>query len=70
MGIYFDIDDRKLEEMRKKLLKFKEEKIAYLFSLTDDSLDIKHNDWLQIKIEPIPEKILRVYEYVYKLNKK
>ena len=70
MGIYFDIDDRKLDEMRKKLLKYKEDKVAYLFSLTNESLDINHNDWLQIKIEPIPEKILKVYESIYKLNKK
>jgi hypothetical protein len=56
--------------MRKKLLKYTEEKVAYIFSLTDESLDVNHNDWLQIKIEPIPEKILKVYEYVYKLNKK
>lgn len=70
MGIYFDINDKKLDEMRKKLLKYKEDKVAYIFSLSDETLDINHNDWLQIKIEPIPEKILKVYEYVYKLNKK
>jgi len=70
MGIYFNVDDQKLDEMRKKLLKYEEDKIAYIFALTDDSLDTNHNDWLQIKIEPIPEKILKVYEYVYKLSKK
>ncbi|HPA25618.1 MAG TPA: site-specific DNA-methyltransferase [bacterium] len=70
IGIYFDINYDRLEEMRKKLLKYKEEKVAYIFSLTDESLDINHDDWLQIKIEPIPEKILKVYEDIYKLNKK
>ena len=70
MGIYFDIDDSKLEEMRKKLLKCNAEKVAYIFTLNDENLDIEHNDWLNIKIESIPEKILNAYQYAYKLTKK
>ncbi len=70
VGIYYDLDDSYLEDMRAELKKYGDaHKTAYIFSLRNvaDYID-DYRKWRGIDIEEVPQKILEIYETIYKRN--
>ncbi|MBP6948757.1 MAG: site-specific DNA-methyltransferase [Candidatus Pacebacteria bacterium] len=70
MGVYYDLDDSYLEDMRSELKQYEDShKTAYIFSLrsVSDFID-DYRKWKGIHIEEVPEKILEIYETIYKRN--
>lgn len=70
VGIYYDLDDSYLEDMRNDLKSYEDaHKTAYIFSLRNvaDFID-DYRKWKGIHIEEVPQKILEIYESIYKRN--
>jgi adenine-specific DNA-methyltransferase len=66
MGVYYSLDRTALKTLKKELDKFDGEKVLYCFTL--DPLGLDKNDfidWNNVDLEPIPQKILDVYEQIY-----
>jgi adenine-specific DNA-methyltransferase len=66
MAIYYALERDGLEQLKKELDKMKGEKILYCFTL--DPLGLNKNDfvdWQGVSLEPIPQKILDIYEQIY-----
>ncbi|MCP4365155.1 MAG: site-specific DNA-methyltransferase [Planctomycetes bacterium] len=66
MGVYYSLRQDKLKSLKKDLDKTKGKKILYCFTLDPLGLD-KHDfrDWKGVSLEPIPQKILDIYEGIY-----
>jgi hypothetical protein len=70
VGIYYDLDDSYLDDMRSDLKNYESSyKTAYIFSLRNvsDFID-DYRKWKGIQIEEVPQKILEIYESIYKRN--
>lgn len=66
MGIYYSLERTELSLLKKDLDKMKGKKILYCFTLDPLGLDKKDfREWKDISLEPIPQKILDVYEGIY-----
>lgn len=66
MAVYYSIGRKGLKELKKELDKMKGEKILYCFTLDPLGLDKKDFvGWKDTQLEPIPQKILDVYEEIY-----
>jgi len=66
MGVYYAMERDSLEQLKTELDKMKGEKILYCFTL--DPLGLDKNDfmdWQGVSLEPIPQKILDIYEQIY-----
>ncbi len=66
MAIYYSLEKDALENLRKDMNKFNGDKILYCFTL--DPLGLDKTDfagWGNISLEPIPQKILDIYEEIY-----
>ena len=66
MAVYYALEQNSLEQLKKELDKMKGEKILYCFTL--DPLGLDKNDfadWQGVSLEPIPQKILDIYEQIY-----
>lgn len=66
MAVYYSIERKGLKELKKELDKMKDEKVLYCFTL--DPLGLDKSDftsWKDTQLEPIPQKILEVYEEIY-----
>lgn len=66
MGVYYSMERDSLAQLKKELDKMKGEKILYCF--TFDPLGLDKNDfadWQGVHLEPIPQKILDIYEQIY-----
>lgn len=66
MAIYYDLERDGLDQLKIELDKMEGEKILYCFTL--DPLGLNENDfsdWQNVKLEPIPQKILDLYEQIY-----
>jgi len=66
MGIYYSMERDSLAQLKKELDKMEGEKILYCF--TFDPLGLDKNDfadWQGVSLEPIPQKILDIYEQIY-----
>ena len=66
MGVYYSMERDSLSQLKKELDKMKGEKILYCF--TFDPLGLDKNDfadWTGVSLEPIPQKILDIYEQIY-----
>jgi adenine-specific DNA-methyltransferase len=66
MGVYYSMERDSLVELKKELDKMEGEKILYCF--TFDPLGLDKNDfidWQGVSLEPIPQKILDIYEQIY-----
>jgi adenine-specific DNA-methyltransferase len=70
MAIYYDFPTASLDELKHKMNELKGEKILYCFTIDAQGLD-KSNfvGWKNIRIEPIPQKILDVYKRIFKTGK-
>jgi len=66
MGVYYSMERDSLAQLKKELDKMEGEKILYCF--TFDPLGLDKNDfadWQDVSLEPIPQKILDIYEQIY-----
>lgn len=66
MAIYYSLERDSLGQLKKELDKMKGQKILYCFTL--DPLGLDKNDfveWNGVSLEPIPQKILDIYEQIY-----
>jgi len=66
MAVYYSLEKDKLDSLKNSLDKIKGEKVLYCFTL--DYLGLDKNDfigWDDIRLEPIPQKILDVYKDIY-----
>lgn len=71
MAVYYDFAGKPLESLKKEMNKITGDKVLYCFTTNTYGLD-KHNfiDWENIRLEPIPQKILDVYKRIFKGNDK
>lgn len=66
MGVYYSLERAELKSLKKDLDKIKGKKILYCFTLDPLGLDKKDFlDWKGVSLEPIPQKILDIYEGIY-----
>lgn len=66
MGVYYALECEELVNLKKELDKMKGEKILYCFTLDPLGLDKEDFiDWVGVSLEPIPQKILDIYEQIY-----
>jgi adenine-specific DNA-methyltransferase len=66
MAVYYALDQDGLNQLKKDLDNMSGEKILYCFTL--DPLGLDRNDfvdWKGVSLEPIPQKILDIYEQIY-----
>ena len=66
MAIYYALERDALSDLKKILGKLEGKKMLYCFTLDPLGLD-KHDfeDWQGVDLEPIPHKILEIYEQIY-----
>ncbi len=66
MGVYYSLERDELKSLKKEFDKIKGKKILYCFTLDPLGLDKKDfGDWEGVSLEPIPQKILDIYEGIY-----
>jgi adenine-specific DNA-methyltransferase len=66
MAVYYSLERSELKTLKKDLDKMQGNKILYCFTLDPLGLDKKDfRDWKGVSLEPIPQKILDVYESIY-----
>ena len=66
LSVYYSLDREKLETLKSELKNLQGEKILYCFTLDPLGLDKNDfSDWDDVKLEPIPQKILDIYEEIY-----
>lgn len=66
MAVYYSLERGELKSLKKDLDKMSGEKILYCFTLDPLGLDKSDfEDWENVSLEPIPQKILDVYEDIY-----
>lgn len=66
MAIYYALEREGLAELKKDLDKMDGDKILYCFTLDPLGLDKEDfADWDNVSLEPIPQKILDIYEQIY-----
>jgi len=66
MAVYYSLEHGELKTLKKDLDKMQGDKILYCFTLDPLGLDKKDfRDWKGVSLEPIPQKILDVYESIY-----
>ncbi len=66
MCIYYALERNSLTSLKKKLDKMVGDKILYCFTLDPLGLnDNEFDDWHNVILEPIPQKILEIYRHIY-----
>ncbi len=66
MAVYYALEQDGLEQLKKDLDKMEGEKILYCFTLDPLGLNKKNfAEWENVILEPIPQKILDIYEQIY-----
>lgn len=66
LAVYYSLDKSELPKLKAVLDKIKGEKILYCFTLDPLGLDKSDFiDWQEVTLEPIPQKILDIYEQIY-----
>lgn len=66
MAVYYSLRRSELKSLKKDLDKMHGDKILYCFTLDPLGLDRSDfEDWKGVTLEPIPQKILDVYEDIY-----
>ena len=66
MVVYYALERDGMANLKKDLDKVKGEKILYCFTLDPLGLDKEDFvDWANVRLEPIPQKILDIYEQIY-----
>ena len=67
LAVYYDFANASLDELKEEMNALKGEKVLYCFTVDNHGLD-KDNfrGWKNIRLEPIPQKILDVYKRIFK----
>ncbi|MCX5748868.1 MAG: site-specific DNA-methyltransferase [Candidatus Saganbacteria bacterium] len=66
MGVYYSLERGELKSLKRDLDKIGGKKTLYCFTLDPLGLDKQDfQDWKDVSLEPIPQKILDVYEDIY-----
>lgn len=66
LAVYYSLEREALPALKKELDKLRGHKVLYCFTLDPLGLDAEDFDgWNDIRLEPIPQKILDVYEEIY-----
>lgn len=66
MAVYYALEQDGLTELKKDLDKTSGDKMLYCFTLDPLGLDKEDfEDWDNVSLEPIPQKILGIYEQIY-----
>lgn len=66
LAVYHSLNQDGIEKLKSELEGIKGEKTLYCFTL--DPLGLDQNafvDWKDVRLEPIPQKILEIYEQIY-----
>ena len=67
LAVYYDFVNASLEELKEEMNALKGEKVLYCFTVDNHGLDkANFRDWKNIRLEPIPQKILDVYKRIFK----
>jgi adenine-specific DNA-methyltransferase len=66
MAVFYDFANASLEELKKEMNALKGEKILYCFTLLEKLETINFKGWKDIRLEPIPQKILDIYLEIFK----
>jgi adenine-specific DNA-methyltransferase len=68
MAIYYDFANVSLDDLKEEMNAINGDKVLYCFTVDYHGLD-KYNfrGWKNIRLEPIPQKILDVYKNIFKL---
>jgi len=67
LAVYYDFANVSLDELKDEMNNLKGEKILYCFTVDNQGLDkANFSGWKNIRIEPIPQKILDVYKRIFK----
>lgn len=66
LAVYYSLDRKTLPTLKKELEKMEGEKILYCFTLDITGLSkTEFSNWRDVRLEPIPQKILDVYKQIY-----
>ena len=66
MAVYYALEREGLAELKKDLDKMSGDKMLYCFTLDPLGLDKEDfAEWDNVRLEPIPQKILDIYEQIY-----
>jgi len=67
LAVYYDFANASLDELKEEMNSLKGEKVLYCFTVDNNGLDkTNFRDWKNIRLEPIPQKILDVYKRIFK----
>jgi adenine-specific DNA-methyltransferase len=67
LAVYYDFANASLDELRDEMNALNGEKILYCFTVDNNGLDkTNFRGWKNIRLEPIPQKILDVYKRIFK----
>lgn len=67
LAVYYDFVNASLDELKDEMNALKGEKVLYCFTVDNHGLDkANFRGWKNIRLEPIPQKILDVYKRIFK----
>ena len=67
LAVYYDFANASLDELKDEMNSLKGEKVLYCFTVDNHGLDnANFRGWKNIRLEPIPQKILDVYKRIFK----
>ena len=67
LAVYYDFANDSLELLRVKMNSISGDKVLYCFTVSPQGIDPENFDgWEDIRLEPIPQKILDVYKRIFK----
>jgi adenine-specific DNA-methyltransferase len=67
LAVYYDFATDTLNDLKNEMNKLKGEKVLYCFTVDPQGLDKNNFDgWKNIRLEPIPQKILDIYKRIFK----
>jgi adenine-specific DNA-methyltransferase len=67
LAVYYDFANASLDQLKDEMNALKGEKVLYCFTVDNHGLDkANFRGWKNIRLEPIPQKILDVYKRIFK----
>jgi len=67
LAVYYDFPNTSLDELKEEMNKLDGVKVLYCFTVNPFGLEEENfTDWKDIRLEPIPQKILDVYKRIFK----
>ena len=66
MAVFYDFANASLDDLKKQMNALKGEKVLYCFTLLEKLETMNFKGWKDIRLEPIPQKILDLYLEIFK----